>query len=386
MRKLVMLPGPTNVPDRVMQAMLTPMINHRGPEFSELYRRILSGCQKLFQTRSEIVVLSASGTAGVDAAMESILREGDTVVVPAFGEFSSRLGDSAKYAGAKVVVPEADLGHVPTLEQIEASMKNASKIRALCVVYNETSTGVTWRHLKELGQLAKRHGALYVVDAISILGGDELPVDDLGIDVCMTGSQKCIAAPPGIALVSFSDEAKRVMGDGSKNPKSQYFDIPKYFKFAENGETPFTPALPLFFALDEALKMIEEEGLPNRIRRHEVCANAFYAAFDSLGLKAFPEPENRSRTVIGILYPPSVDDKKFRNILSEKFGILIAGGFGKLRGKMFRVGCMGEINERYVATTVDAIANCLRLSGHDCDGARALESVWQAFSRQSSAT
>jgi aspartate aminotransferase-like enzyme len=162
-------------------------------------------------------------------------------------------------------------------------------------------------------------------------------------------------------------------------PRNQYFDIPKYFQFAEHDETPSTPAVPLFFALDEALKMVLEEGIQNRFKRHELCARAFYAAFESLGLKAFAKEEYRSRTVIGINYPSGIEDKKFRAMLDEKFGVAVAGGFGKLKGSMFRVGSMGEINERLVTITVDSIAQSLKSLGFDCDPSRALSSVWETL-------
>jgi len=372
-----MIPGPTNVPDRVTNAMLTPMINHRGEEFHDLYRRVRIGCQKVFQTSNEIIVLSGSGTAGVDAAVGSIFSAGDSVVVPNFGEFSGRLGDSVSYTGARVLRPQSEMGDAPKIDEVEKALKSIDKVKALCVVFNETSTGVTWRKLTELGELARKYSALFVVDAISVLGGEDLPVDKLGADICIAGSQKCLAAPPGLAIVSFSSEAKHAM-EGMK-PRSQYFDIPKYFQFAENGETPSTPAVSLFFALNEALNMVLEEGIQNRFHRHELCARAFYAGFESLGLKAFAREEFRSRTVIGINYPPGIEDKKFRAMLDERFGVTIAGGFGKLKGSMFRVGSMGEINERMIAVTLDAIAQTLKSFEFECDASKALSSVWETL-------
>jgi aspartate aminotransferase-like enzyme len=372
-----MVPGPTNVPDRVMQAMMTPMINHRGAEFHDLYRRIQSNAQKVFQTTDEIVVISGSGTSGVDASMGSILQPGDTAVVPNFGEFSSRLGDSAKYTGANVIAPESELGTVPTLEDIEKAMKSAGKVKALCIVYNETSTGVTWRRLNELKEIASKYGALMVVDAVSVLGGENIPVQKLGIDVCIAASQKCLAAPPGVVILSFSREAKKAMAQFK--PRNQYFDIPKYFKFAEHAETPATPALPLFFALDEALKIILEEGIEKRFNRHELCARAFYNAFESLDLKAFASGEFRSHTVIGIKYPPNIKDDEFRTLLDKRFGVLVAGGFGKLKGSMFRVGSMGVIDQMLVTATLDAISQTLRYFGYECDTNKAISQAWETL-------
>jgi aspartate aminotransferase-like enzyme len=372
-----MIPGPTNISDRVMNAMISPMINHRGEEFHELYASIQENAQKVFQTRNEIVVISGSGTAGVDAAVESILNEGDSVVVPNFGEFSSRLGDSATFTGAKVSRPDAPFGVAPALDQVEKAMRETGQVKALCAVFNETSTGVTWRRLKELRELATKYGALFVVDAISILGGEDLPVDKLGADICIAGSQKCLAAPPGVVILSFSTDAKKAIE--KVKTRNQYFDIPKYFKFAEHHEIPSTPVVPLFFALDEALKMVVEEGLENRFTRHEVCARAFYSAFASLGLHAFAKEEFRSRSVIGINYPQGIDDKSFRAFLDKKFGIVIAGGFGKLKGSMFRVGSMGEINETLVTQTVSAIGQSLKSFGFGGDPSAALSAAWEAL-------
>ena len=177
-----------------------------------------------------------------------------------------------------------------------------------------------------------------------------------------------------MVIVSFSQKAKKAM-EGAKT-RNQYFDIPKYFKFSEHEETPATPALPLFFALDEALKEILEEGVEGRIRRHEICANAFYSGFESLGLKAFAPLEIRSNTVIGITYPSGIADNEFRALMDKKFGVLIAGGFGKLKGSMFRVGSMGLINQTMVTTTLDAIGQSLRYFNYTCDPTKALSVAW----------
>ncbi len=371
-----MIPGPTNVPDSVMNAMIAPTINHRSEEFHDLYRRVQSRSQEVFRTKNEIVVLSGSGTAGVDAAVGSVLKPGDVAVVPSFGEFSSRLGESASYTGATVIAPQSPLGTAPSLEQVDIAMRDAGRVKALCVVFNETSTGVTWRKLKDLKEIASKYGALLVVDAISVLGGESLPVDELGIDICIAGSQKCLAAPPGLVILSFSESAKDAM-QGVK-PRTQYFDIPKYFKFAEHAETPQTPALPLMFALDEALRLVIEEGLEHRIKRHTICAEAFYDGFEAIGLKAYVSSvEFRSHTVIGIVYPPGIDDKKFRTTLDERFDVLVAGGFGKLKGSMFRVGSMGMISPSLVTLTLSGIAQSLKLSGYDCDASKALDAAWK---------
>ena len=372
-----MLPGPTNVSDDVIGAMSMPFINHRSKEFAALYSRIREKSQSLFQTSNEIVVMSGSGTVGIDAALNSVLQNGDISVAPAYGEFSSRIGDSAKFSGASVIAPASALGSVPSLEAVEKALDSAdSRVRkALCVVYNETSTGVTWRKLKELKDIATNHEALFIVDAISIMGGDELPVDKLGIDICITGSQKCIAAPAGLAILSVSENAKKRMN--SVGPRSQYLDLNKYLESSKRGELPYTPALPLFYALDRALERVLDEGLDQRFLRHRLCSDAFYSAFESIGLTVLANRETRSRTVLGIVYPKGIDDNMFRDLLADRFGVLVAGGFGELKGKMFRIGCMGEVNPEIVTATINSVVGALNVCGYECDSTKALNAAWK---------
>ena len=185
-RWLIMLPGPTNVPDRVMRAMIRPLMGHRGPEFRELYRRIVENAKYVFQTEGDLFVLTSSGTGGVACALENLLKPGDKVLVPVFGVFSSRMAETARRRGAEVVELPVEWGSAPRAKDIEDAFEREEGIKALCLVYNETSTGVTVRELPKMSEVAKDHGALVVVDAISILGGDELPVDAWGIDICIT--------------------------------------------------------------------------------------------------------------------------------------------------------------------------------------------------------
>ncbi|MGI0001952.1 MAG: pyridoxal-phosphate-dependent aminotransferase family protein, partial [Nitrososphaeraceae archaeon] len=275
MEYLVMLPGPTNVPGRVMNAMLSPIINHRSDDFRSLYRDVVDKTQRVFQTSNDVVVLTASGTGAVEASVINLVKKGDNIVIPVNGEFGGRLADLIDNWGGNSIRINSKFGENPPLEQIEDAFETNKDIKALYAVYNETSTGTTLRYLEKLGQLCSKYGSLFIVDAVSILGGDELPVDKWGIDVCMTASQKALAAPPGVAPISISAKAKKQMIDSP--PPTQYFNLKRYFKyFGDSGETPFTPALPLLFAYREALEMVLEEGLEKRVERHRRCANAFY--------------------------------------------------------------------------------------------------------------
>ncbi len=356
-QKLIMLPGPTNVSDRVMKAMLGPIINHRGDAFRELYKGVLEKTRHLFQTDGDVVVLTSSGTGAVEAAVFNLIRPGDVAVVPVFGEFSTRLAETVEMVGGRAVRVTSDFGKVPTLDQVKEAMDRAGKFKALFLVHNETSTGVAAPYAEEAARLARDHDAFAVIDAISSLGGYSIPVDRWGVDMCITGSQKCIAAPPGLALLSVSKKVVEFLERSP--PKTRYFDIPRYLDYGARGETPFTPALPLYYALDEALAELLEEGLAKRVERHGRMSVLLYDGLANLGMQAVAEKSVRSRTVVASYYPPGVDDAKFRKTLAQEKGVVIAGGFGPFKGKVFRVGCMGQINEGSVNTTIKSIGETM---------------------------
>ena len=359
---LVMLPGPTNVPHRVMQAMTAPVINHRSEDFWKLYKRIQEKTRKVFQTENDIVILTTSGTGSVEASVINLIRKGSKVIIPVNGEFSSRLADLIDTMGGKTIRVNAPYGKIPTYEKIEEAFDNNKDVTALYVVYNETSTGtrITW--LDKAKDLTTKYGSFFVVDAVSNLGGDDLPVDKWNIDICTTASHKALAAPPGLAPISISARAKKFMIDNP--PPTLYFNLPRYFRFYDDKtETPFTPSLPLFFAFDEALDLIIEEGIDVRIKRHHMCAEAFYASLSQLGFDPFADLDARSRTVIALKYRDGMEDKIFRTLIANNFRVLIAGGFGELKGKIFRVGSMGEVNKYHVMRTLSAIMSALSIMG-----------------------
>jgi aspartate aminotransferase-like enzyme len=357
-----MLPGPTNVPARVMTAMLTHIFNHRSDDFRGLYKSIVEKTQRVFQTKNDIVLLTASGTGAVEASVINIVRKNDKVIVPVNGEFGTRLADLIDSWGGRAIRVNAPFGQNPEFSAIEETFDRNKDIKAIYAVYNETSTGTTLRYMDKLSQLCSEVGAFYIVDAVSILGGDELPVDKWNVDICVTASQKALAAPPGVSPMSISLRAKKHMQ--ANPPPTQYLNLKRYFKYyEENFETPFTPALPLFHAFDEALEMVLEEGLEKRIMRHKACADAFYSGLNKMDLSPFARQDARSNVVIAVNYIPGIDDKKFRSILSQQFRILVAGGFGDLKGKVFRIGSMGEVNEYHVMRTLSSIASVMSILG-----------------------
>ncbi len=367
-----MLPGPTNVPERVTRAMFTHIINHRSPDFVELYTEVIEKTQQVFQTKNDVVALSSSGTGAVEASVVNLIKKGDKVIIPVNGEFSSRLSQMLEWQGANVIKLETTPGTNATLEQVKEAFDNNKDVKAFYVVHNETSTGTQVKYLDKISELTSRNDSYYVVDSISLLGGVELPVDKWNIDVCMAGSQKALAAPPGISPISVSPRAKKYMIENP--PPTMYFNLARYFKYYEESKhTPFTPALPLLYAFREALRMILEEGMDARIKRHKICSDALYSGLSAIGLTPFAKEEDRSITIIALNYLDGLDDNTFRNTLANKFRVLVAGGFGNLKGKVFRVGCMGEVHRYHVMRTISAIASTLDMMGYKTNTVNALK-------------
>jgi aspartate aminotransferase-like enzyme len=366
MEYLSMLPGPTNVPNRVMRAMLAPIINHRSDDFVELYTDVVDKTQQVFQTQNDIVALSASGTGAVEAGVINIVKKGDKVILPVNGEFSNRLSQLIEGQGANVIKLETQPGQNATFDQIKEAFDNNKDVKAFYVVHNETSTGTMVNYLDRISDLTSRNDAFYVVDSVSLLGGADLQVDKWNIDVCLTGSQKAIAAPPGISPLSISAKAKKYMI--ANPPPTHYFNLARYFQYYEESKhTPFTPALPLLYAYREALTIMLEEGLQNVFKRHKICSDALYSGLSALGLTPFAKEEDRSISIVALNYLDGLEDKIFRGTLADKFKVLVAGGFGNLKGKVFRVGCMGEVSSYHVMRTISAISSTLAMMGYDTD-------------------
>jgi aspartate aminotransferase-like enzyme len=345
-----------------MNAMLAPIINHRGDDFRQLYRSLVEKIKVTFQTQNDVILLTTSGTGAVEASVVNLIKKGDKAIVPVCGEFGSRLADLIDSWGGKAIRVTAPYGENPQYDKIEEALDQNKDTKAIYAVYNETSTGTTIRYMDKIGQLCSSHGAFFVADAVSILGGDELPVDKWNIDICVTASQKGLAAPPGISPISISDRAKKYIL--SNPPSILYLNLKRYFKYYEDSfETPFTPALSLFYAFNEALDIVLEEGLDKRIERHRTCAEAFYSGLNALGLPPFAVEEARSNVVIAAKYIDGMDDKKFRTLLAKDFRVLIAGGFGELKGKVFRIGSMGEVNKYHVTRTLASIISAMNMLG-----------------------
>ena len=361
-----MLPGPTNVPERVTRSMITPSINHRSDDFVKLYEECVNNTKKIFDTQGDAVCLSASGTGAVECSVVNLIKKGDKVIIPVNGEFSTRLAQSIEWAGGETIRINTEPGVNPTFDQVKETFDNNKDVKAFYCVWNETSTGTMINYLDRIKDLTSRNDSYYVLDGVSIVGGEELHMDKWGIDIAMTGAQKTFACPPGISPICINPRTRKYME--ANPPNTTYFNLPRYFQYYDEAKhTPFTPALPILYAYREAMRIMFEEGIEQRIQRHRTCSEALYSGLSALGLTPFAKEDSRSTVVIALNYLDGLEDKIFRETLAKKFRILVAGGFGNLKGKVFRVGCMGEVNASHVMRCISGIGSTLSMMGYDTD-------------------
>ncbi|MHA1408920.1 MAG: pyridoxal-phosphate-dependent aminotransferase family protein [Candidatus Odinarchaeia archaeon] len=360
--ELLMLPGPTNVDESIKKVLSNPMISHRGETWHKLYEECQEGLKYLFQTKNTVYILTTSGTGGVECVASNLVKKGDKVLVPTNGEFGIRLADIFEVYGADVVRMPAEWGEWADPDKVEEILEKDKEIKMLAYVYNETSTGVR-NPAKQLAEIGKKHGLLVICDGISNIGGDEMYMDKWDIDVVITGSQKAIACPPGLAFVSFNDKAWRKYEE-SKPHTNYYWNLEKLEKFHKKSETPFTPAVSLIFGLREALNIIKKEGIEKRVQRHVLASKALRAGVKALGLTVFPKDEKyASITVNAFNLLPNLNDTEIKQQMLKKHKIAITGGIGPTRGKILRIGTMGTVNEEQVLRTIKALEDVLKTQG-----------------------
>ncbi|MCX6681408.1 MAG: alanine--glyoxylate aminotransferase family protein [Methanoregula sp.] len=360
---LLMLPGPVPMPERVRYAMMRQAINHRSAEFGAVYADCVRVLKTVFGTTNDLFVISGSGTAGMEAAVANFGRDKDIACL-VNGKFGERLFKiSQRYGKAHEIASE--WGTPLNLAALEERLEQG--VQVVTLVHNETSAGIR-NPAQEVGRLARRYDALFVMDGITSIGGDVVEADKWDVDIAIVGSQKCLAAPAGLAALSVSTRAWERL---SKNPP-YYLDLAAYRKSAGGKpmETPYTPAVPLFLALREACLIIEEEGIANRIARHRKMANAVRAAAKAWGLSLYPKIDAKhaySNTVTAISYPENIRDSEMRDII-KKMGIIIAGGQDHLKGKIFRIGSMGAVGAPEILATLAATQHALKKLGYKVQG------------------
>src|SRR5216683_1112472 len=335
------IPGPTPLPERVVRSMSRPMIDHRGSEFAAILAEITAGAKRVFKTSNDLLLL---------------VSPGDEVIVALCGNFGERFAALAAAYGADVVRLEFEWGQPVDPDDLARVVERHPKAGVVLLTHNETSTGLT-NPLRELARVARDAGRVVVVDGVSSISSIAIETDAWGIDVAVSGSQKGWMAPPGLALVSVSDRAWAQQAK-ARSPRF-YFDWKEAKTWADKGMTPFTPAVGVAFALQEGLRMLEEEGLEHVYERHARLARATQSGLEALGFQLYAREGFRSNTVTSAVPPPGVDVAALRKLLDEKFGVIIAGGQGKMAGKMVRVGHLGAVAEGDVVQVVWAIEQAL---------------------------
>jgi aspartate aminotransferase-like enzyme len=330
--------------------MSKPMINHRGPEFRKLLDESREKLRSVFKTESDVLILNGSGTCAMEAAVGNLGTDKKYIALEngKFGERMKLL--TALYGSSTAVI--ADWGTSIEVEQVKQALETGAD--AVTLVHNETSTGMT-NDVQKIGALCRKQDALLIMDGVSSIGGIQAPIDKWGVDIAFTGSQKCLGLPPGLSMVSVSDRAWDVIKTAERRP--YYADLLAYGEAAEKGQTPYTPAVPLFFALEEALKLLEVEGLEARIDRYNVYASSIRTAAQAMGLELFPKlgPSSAySNTVTAINVPPEMEFAALKDEMHRR-GIVIAGGQERLKGHIFRIGNMGNLSKGDILQVVEKL-------------------------------
>lgn len=351
------IPGPVPLPEDVLEVGGRQMINHRGPEFADIINRMTTNFKTVLGTQGRAYFLTASGTGSMEAAIVNTLSPGDRVLSISIGSFGNRFGDIAEAYGVEVTRIEFEWGKAADPERVREEIRSMQECAAVVVTHNESSTGVM-NPIDDLSRVIHDESdALVLVDAVSSAAGVPLPMDDWGLDVVGTASQKSWVAPPGIAMVAMSDRAWKAH-ENSKIPK-YYFDIDQYEKFLKMGQPPFTPALSIIYALDHSLQAIIDEGIEEVLIRHAARAQQTRDGAKRIGLELFPDQSIASDTVTAIRVPDDIDGKVLVSHARDVYNVELGGGQEKLAGKIIRIGHMGWVLPEHIDESIDAVEKTL---------------------------
>lgn len=362
-RHFLQIPGPSNVPDRILRAMDMPTMDHRSAAFAALGQQVLKGSQAVFQTSGPVVIFPSSGTGAWEAAIVNTLSEGDHVLMYETGQFATLWHAMAQRFGLRVTFVPGDWRHGVDPADVEQRLRADRGIKAVMVVHNETSTGVTSR-IREIREAIDRadHPALFMVDTISSLGSADYQHEAWGVDVTVAGSQKGLMLPPGLGFNAIS--AKALAACKSAGMKRSYWDWQDMLGPNANGFFPYTPATNLLYGLREANDMLLEEGLSNVFARHNRFAAATRAAVQGWGLEVLAlDPREQSPVLTAVLLPDGHDADKLRQVISERFDMSLGAGLGKLKGRIFRIGHLGDFNDLMLMGTLAGVEMGLFAAG-----------------------
>ena len=351
------IPGPTPCPDDVLEAVGGPMMNHRGPEFADIIKRVTEGLNWVFGVSTDVLTITASGTGGLEAAVVNTLSPGDRVLAVSIGVFGNRLASIAETYGAEVERYELEWGTAADPGEIARRLDADPSIKAVLVTHNETSTGIT-NPLEAIGAAVRERGPLLIVDGVSSVSSIPCPAERWGIDVLVSGSQKGWMVPPGLAFLWLSERAWEACENGTM-PRF-YFDLQRSRASLENAQTPWTPALSIFYGLDKAFESLRAEGLEGIYGRHRAVAQYTRDRVRAMGLELFARDERfASDTVTAVRWPDDVDGLAIAKRAREEFGVVLGGGQQNLRGKIFRVGHMGHFSQEDIASALDVLERLL---------------------------
>lgn len=359
-KNYLLTPGPTPLPPQVLESMARPIIHHRTPQFQAILKEASVGLKTVFQTSNDVFIISSSGTGAMEAAVMNLLSCGDTALVVQGGKFGERWTEISKAYGINCEIIDVEWGKAVDPEEINKRLKANPKIKAVFTTLCETSTGVD-NDIEKIAGITKDSHAVLVVDAISGLGAIDLKTDAWGVDVVVSGSQKGLMLPPGLGFISLSPKAWK-LAEASKSPR-YYLDLRKARKALEKNDTPFTSSITLIIALNEALKMMREDGLENIFARHRKMADAVRAAAKALGLELFA-PTAASDAVTAVKVPAGIDGEKLVKTMRDTYGVTIAGGQAELKGKVFRIAHMGFIAEFDIITGLSCLEKVLAQMGY----------------------
>jgi aspartate aminotransferase-like enzyme len=366
LKQYLMTAGPTPLPPAVSQVMAEPMLYHRAPAFVEVYARVLRRLKLVFQTANEVQVFAASGSGAMESAVANLVRPGEPALVASCGKFGERWAELSEAYGAQTIHWETEWGRKIDPAELDRTLADNDGVEVVFTTHSETSTGVV-NDVKELAEVAHRHGALIAVDAVSAMGAVPLAQDQDAVDVVASGSQKALMAPPGLGFVSANDAAleraaaapgRRYYFDWERTVSGQRKDPP---------DSPFTPAVGLICALDVALGLIEEEGLEAVYERHRLLGRATREAARAMELDTLGEADDNANVVTAIALPDSIDGAKVPKLMRDRFGITIAGGQSRLKGKIARVAHCGYFGAFDIVVTIAALEMTLLELGHELE-------------------
>jgi serine---pyruvate transaminase len=379
-KQYLMTAGPTPLPPAVSQVMAEPVTYHRAPAFIEVYARVLSRLKDVFQTRNEVQVFTSSGTGALESAVANLVRPGEPALVASCGKFGERWFELCEAYGAETIHWETEWGRKVDPAALDERLRENPGVKLVFTTFSETSTGVV-NDVRELTEVAHRHGALIAVDAVSGLGAVPLPQDEWGVDVVVAGSQKALMAPPGLAFTSANEAA---LARAAESPGRRY-----YFDWARTvsgqrkdpPDSPFTPAVGLVRALDIALGMIEAEGLDQVFERHALLGRATREAAKALDLDLLGgAPDDNANVVTAMVLPESIDGGKVPKLMRDRFGVTIAGGQGKLKSRIARIAHCGYFGAFDIIVTISALEMTLRELGHEAEPGAGVAAAQRVFS------